>query len=91
MNNTNAAAMLCYAPHLTQHPWQGEDIKEREKRRRLDEEAERSEVNAAQQSPYAALSANELKDLIFERTGRKTRKQNRQCLLDILTGIDNSS
>ena len=74
-----------------QHPWQGEGIKEREKRKRLEEEAERSAVNAAQQSPYSALTAEELKDLIFARTGRKTRKQNPQCLIDILTEIDNGS
>ena len=50
-----------------QHPWQGEGIKEREKRRRLEEE-ERSAVDVAQQTPYE----NELKKLIFARTERKT-------------------
>ena len=41
-----------------QHPWQGEGIREREKRRRLQKE-ERAVVNLAQQSPYANLSVKE--------------------------------
>jgi len=43
-----------------QHPWEGEGNKEREKRR-LEEEAERSAVNASQQCLYVALSEKELK------------------------------
>ena len=76
---------------MAQHPWQGEGIKEREKRRRLQEEEERVAATVSQQSPNANLSLKELKDLIYARTGQKTRKQNQQNLIDILTRIDENS
>ena len=74
-----------------QDPWHASGIKEREKRRRMEEEEERLAVTAAQQCPYANLSVNELKELIFARTGKKTRKQSLQCLIDILKAIDSNA
>ena len=76
---------------MAQHPWQGQGIKEREKRQRLQEEEERATVTAAQQPSYSNLSAKELRDMIHARSGEKTRKQNRIPLLDILNRIDSNS
>ena len=74
-----------------QNPQHGERMREWEKRRRIQEEEERDAATTAVQSPYESLSVDELKAVIFKKTGKKTRKQNRQSLLDILLRVDNES
>ena len=59
-----------------------------EKQRRENEAEERAAATAAQTSPYAELTSRELRDLIFAKTGEKTRKQNHQTLMDALTAIE---
>ena len=71
-------------------PGNAEGMKEIQKKRRVEEEEERVAATTALQSPYAALSAKELQGLIFAKTGKKTRKQNVQCLLDILHQFDSN-
>ena len=70
-----------------QNPGQGEEMKEREKKKRLEEEQERSAATRAIQSPYANLSVPELREVIFTKTGQRTRKQTKQGLIDILNSI----
>ena len=62
-------------------------MKEREKKKRLEEEQERSAATRAIQSPYANLSVPELREVIFTKTGQRTRKQTKQGLIDILNSI----
>ena len=59
-----------------------------ERQRREKEAEERAAATAAQTSPYAELSSKELRDLIFSKTGKKTRKQNHEALMDALTTIE---
>ena len=62
--------------------------REREKRKRQQEEDSRREETNAQRSPYHDLAVEELKKLIYEKTGEKTRKRNRLALVDILWNAD---
>ena len=67
-----------------------EEVRGRMKRRKELEEEERVAATAALQSPYANLSAKELREIIYLKTGKKTQKQKVQYLLDILHQIDSA-
>ena len=71
-------------------PENAERMKEIQKKRRVEEEEERVAATTALQSPYANFTAKELRKIIFDKTGKKTRKQNLQCLLDILHQFDSN-
>ena len=71
-------------------PGRAEEVRERMKRRKELEEEERVAATAALQSPYANLSAKELREIIYLKTGKKTQKQKVQYLLDILHQIDSA-
>ena len=70
------------------HPWQGIGVKQRQQEKRLREDKEREEVTQSQQSSYDLLSIEELKDMIHQRSGEKTRKRSRESLKAILINLD---
>ena len=49
----------------------------------------REEATKAQRSPHEDLSIQDLKELIHSMAGKRTRKQSRQALLDMLHDIEN--
>ena len=53
-----------------------ESAKQQEKRKRVEEENERVAATCAAQSPYIDLSVRELREVIYLKTGERTRKQN---------------
>ena len=72
------------------HPWQGEGVKSFLREKRAREEREREQVTMDQEGPYERLTLEELKEILFQRTGSKTRKKNREALIAILINIDQS-
>ena len=70
------------------HPWQGEGVRQYQQEKRLREDKEREEVTRSQLSPYDVLPIDELKKLIHERSGEKTRKRSRNALKAILVNLD---
>ena len=71
-----------------QHPWQAHGIRDFQQRKRQQEECDREEASASQQGPYDCLSIGELRSIIHQKTGKRTRKQSREGLLAILTHLD---
>ena len=70
-----------------QHPWQAYGIREFQQNQRQREDEERQQATAAQLGPLDALSVAELRDLIHSKTGKRTRKQNRENLVAILMNL----
>ena len=54
----------------------------------ISQETDRQEASEAQRGPYDSLSIAELRAKIHAKTGKKTRKQNRDSLLAILNNFD---
>ena len=53
----------------------------------MEEEKERVAATYAAQSPYIDLSVRELRELVYLKTGERTRKQNPESLRAILHRI----
>ena len=71
-----------------QHPWQAHGVRNFQQNKRQEEECRREEATAAQRGPYDFLSVGELRSIIQEKTGKRTRKQSREGLLAILAHLD---
>ena len=56
---------------------QAGSAKQREKKKKMEEEEERVAATHAARSPYIDLSVRELRELVYLKTGERTRKQNR--------------
>ena len=70
-----------------QHPWQAFGVREYQQQQRQRENAERHQATLAQMGPLDALSVAELRDLIHAKTGKRTRKQNRENLIAMLMNL----
>ena len=68
-----------------------ESAKQREKKKRMEEETERVAATRSAQSPYVDLSVRELREVIYLKTGERTRKQNPESLRAILHRIDGNA
>ena len=70
------------------NPERSNQRKEQEKQRREQDEIERVAATSAQESPYDQLSSKELREVIYEKTGTRTWKQNEHTLQDVLVSIN---
>ena len=70
------------------HPWQGEGVRNYLQEKRLREEREREAVTLQEKGCYDRMSIEQLKSLIHQRTGKKTRKKNKDALKAILINAD---